>query len=125
MKKLFDASRLIGQFVLSPTMKNVPKEWPMERSGNWFLGRHPSLPAIRLLGDDNCTIGWFLGYPISETGKLLVEGDAIRVPVLAEGPMESVEQFIYSFGGRFLVALVGIRNPRIYLDPCGSLSAVY
>jgi hypothetical protein len=122
---VFGTSHLIGQFVLSPTKKNVPEEWPTERSGDWFLGRHPSLPAIRLLGDNNCTIGWFLGYPIDKKGQLLGEGDAIREPELWNGSMESVEHFVYGFGGRFLVALVGIRNSRIYLDPCGSLSLVY
>jgi hypothetical protein len=36
-----------------------------------------------------------------------------------------LETFIYSFGGRFAVAVLDDRHPRFYLDPCGSLSAVY
>ena len=32
---------------------------------------------------------------------------------------------MYSFGGRFAVVLLDGRYPRLYLDPCGSLSAVY
>ncbi len=32
---------------------------------------------------------------------------------------------MYAFGGRFAVAVLDAPHPRFYLDPCGSLSAVY
>jgi hypothetical protein len=36
-----------------------------------------------------------------------------------------LEAFIYSFGGRFAAVVLGPHMTRCYLDPCGSLSAVY
>ena len=121
----FKISQLVGQFILDKTGMHVPEGWSSERIGGWFLGQHSSLPGIRLLDAEDRPVGWLLGYPIDGNGLLLSEGDAIRVPGLSDSTESSVEEFIYGFGGRFLVALVGVRRPRLYLDPCGSLSVVY
>jgi len=125
MKHSFNTSQLVGQFILGTIGTRVPEGWFSERIGDWILGHHSSLPVIRLLGDDDRNVGWLLGYPIDGKGKLWGGQEVMCLPGLAECPESPLEQFIYGFGGRFLVALVSTRQPRIYLDPCGSLSAIY
>jgi len=103
----------------------VPDGWSSERIGDWVLGRHPSLPGIRLFGDDDRIVGWFLGYPIDGKGKLWNGQEIMRVPGVAAFTATRMEEFVYSFGGRFLAALIDVPEPRLYLDPCGSLGIVY
>src|SRR3990170_2613750 len=118
-------SQLVGQFILDKAGMQVPEGWSSERIGGWILGRHSSLPGIRLLDAEDRPVGWFLGYPIDGNGFLLSGGDAVRVPGVSDGAESEVEEFIYGFGGRFLAVFVGVSRPRLYLDPCGSLSVVY
>lgn len=123
--KRFSDPNLVGQFILSTGLVSDPEGWTTERIGGWHLSRYPSLPVISLRGEDGSPVGWLLGYPIDGNGSLAIDGDEIRVPGLSDGTESSVEDFLYGFGGRFLAALVGVRHPRLYLDPCGSLAAVY
>lgn len=119
-----DGSGMGGQFLLGAGWNRAPARWVSDAIGDWFLGRHPDLPAIRLTGRDRGAMGWMLGYPISEAGTLLADGESLRVPAPALESTEALEAFIYSFGGRFAAVLLD-DHPRLYLDPCGSLSAVY
>jgi hypothetical protein len=48
----------------------------------------------------------------------------VRVPAQALASDAAMETFIYAFAGRFAVVALH-DHPRFYLDPCGSLSAVY
>jgi len=116
---------LPGQFILDTTIKNIPETWISERIGDWFLGSHPTLPVIRLFDENNRATGWLLGYAIDEHGRLLQDNDTLRVNGLIDGRESAEEEFTYRFGGRFLTVFAGTRWPRVYLDPCGSLSAVY
>ncbi len=125
MKARFPLSRLVGQFILGCEEVPVPHGWHAEKIGGWILGRHPSLPRIRLTDDRDRDIGWMLGYPIDDRGVLLDGREAVRIEGFADGPETDAESFVYRFGGKYLVALVGGRQPRLYLDPAGSLGAVY
>lgn len=118
-------SRLIGQFVLSAGRNVSPAGWRSDRVGDWLLGRHPALPAIRMVDETDRSVGWMLGYPIDEKGTLLADGEALHVPARALSSATSFETFAYAFGGRFATIVLGAEPPRVYLDPCGSLSAVY
>lgn len=118
-------TRLIGQFVVSADPSGSPPGWLSDRIGAWYLGRHPNLPAIWLMDDADRPLGWMLGYPISEEGTLLADGETLRVSAQATASPETFETVVYSFGGRFAVVLVDGRYPRFYLDPFGSLSAIY
>lgn len=120
-----DSARLIGQFVVSAGRSRGPREWVTDRIGEWFLCRHPALPLIRLVGVEGGPLGWILGYPISEAGRLLSDHEVLQLPPQALASTEALETFIYSFGGRFAVVVSDARHRRLYLDPCGSLSAVY
>ena len=125
MTTQFNLSQLVGQFLLGRSGTSVPDRWSSERLGGWVLGRHPSLPGIRLLGDDDQEVGWLLGYPIDEKGKLWNGQETMRIPGVADSTASRIEEFVYRFGGRFLVALIDVPQPGLYLDPCGSLSIVY
>jgi hypothetical protein len=125
MTQRLDISKLVGQFILGAGDVRIPDGWVIARTGEWLLGRHPSLPGIRLHDADDRHIGWILGYPIDAEGKLWDGQETMIVPGLAESPSSRLEQFIYGFGGRFAVMLLGGRHTRIYLDPCGLLSLVY
>jgi hypothetical protein len=125
ISKLFNAEQLIGQFILSYAVNRTPEGWPSCRTGDWFLGKHPSLPVIRLAVDGGRLLGWLLGYPISSKGELLSDHAELLVPAYIEDSTEAIEHFIYSFGGRFAAVFLETNRPRFYLDACGSLSAVY
>jgi hypothetical protein len=124
-KQRLTFTQLPGQFIIGNTGIRVPDGWKTEKIGGWHLGRHSTLPRIWLLGDDSAIVGWLLGYPIDGNGSLLSDGDERHIPGLSNGKESRGEDFIYGFGGRFLAALVGVGHPRIYLDPGGSLAAVY
>ncbi|HQR51697.1 MAG TPA: hypothetical protein PLZ79_00375 [Burkholderiales bacterium] len=118
-------ARLVGQFVLSRDRSLQPPAWLSDRVGDWCLGWHPRLPVMRLLADGDRPVGWMLGYPISEAGVLADGGTVLRVTAQAMVSVDAFEEFVYSFGGRFAVILAEGSHRRVYLDPCGSLSAVY
>lgn len=125
LKETLSVSQLPGQFLIVKTGICMPDGWTTEKIGGWALGRHSSLPRIWLLGDGAAVVGWLLGYPIDGNGLLLTDGDERHILGLSNGTESGVEDFLYDFGGRFLAALVGVGHPRVYLDPCGSLAAVY
>lgn len=121
---MIDFKRLVGQFVVSFGANRGPSEWLSDRIGDWHLARHPGLPVMSLLGEADRRVGWLMGYPIGEADTLLADGERVPVPGPALASEVAREAFIYAFGGRFAVMLLE-GEPRFYLDPCGSLSAVY
>jgi hypothetical protein len=117
--------RLFGQFLLTDMpIAAIPEDWLSDNIGNWSLSFDSALPVIRLDQEDGQSLGWILGYPISDKGVLL-DGKTLELLKEVTQTDISLEDFIYSFGGRFAVAIVTGRTPRFYLDPCGSLSAVF
>jgi hypothetical protein len=102
----------------------VPEHWLSDSIGRWLLRSDPALPVIRLDDEDGTSIGWMLGYPISN-GGVLVSEKTLTLSREVTRAEPSIENFIYSFGGRFAVAIIAGQSPRFYLDPCGSLSAVF
>jgi hypothetical protein len=108
----FSREDLVGQFVLSRTKSTLP--WPAFCLNGWHLSVESKLQVatVRSRGED---IGWLLGNAFGQDGRM-VSGQLDVSP-------DSLEQTIYSHGGRFCV-IVPIPG-RIYLDPSGLLSAVY
>lgn len=114
------------QFLLCRDSRRIPEEWSARSIGEWHLGHHPSLPVVTLLARDRVEVGWLLGYAVDGKGVLL---DSISVTIPcdrgAEVAVGDLENWVYDHGGRFAVVLLAAAGQRIYLDPCGSLSAVY
>ena len=115
-------SDLVGQFILSKDPDHLPGDWTRHRLGPWWLAVHPALPAIDLIGPDSSRLGWLVGYPIDRDGRFA--SDALRWPSAPVDDAE-VEEMLYATGGRYLCILIAGPAPRVYLDPCGSLAAVF
>lgn len=114
------------QFLLCRDSRQIPDGWSRRAIGEWHLGHHPSLPVITLVVPDQIEVGWLLGYAVNGKGVLL-DAAAVTVPCArgAELAPGDFERWIYDHGGRFAVVALAAAGQRVYLDPCGSLSAVY
>ena len=108
----FPAEELVGHFLLSKRKQKIA--WNNDSIGNWTLAVQDRLPCSRIYIEDKA-VGWLLGHAISPDGKI-VENDL-------QLQSDDIEASIYSHGGRFLVILPILQ--RVYMDPCGLLSAVY
>ena len=108
----FSPDDLAGQFLLSQSRPGL--SWPCESLGGWHLAVEPRLPRVKLT-QGGAHVGWLLGNPIAPEGRIVTQD--------FELPPGDVEDAIYALGGRFLAILPVIG--RVYLDPCGFLSAVY
>ena len=116
---------LVGQFILCKVNGAIPESWRRRNIGSWYLGSHPALPVAEIQSSDSSVIGWLLGYPISSEGEL-ISAD-IRLPLLP-GESDAFEQFetlLYGYSGRFAAVYLTPQAERFYLDPCGSLAAVF
>jgi hypothetical protein len=116
-----DRSALPEQFILCRDPRHVPGGWPTHVAKEWTLGHHPSLPVVQLSDRDGSAAGWLVGYAIDDGGVLLEHGDTAVTPAT----LDEVEAWVYLHGGRFAVIVVTALGERLYLDPSGSLSAVY
>ncbi len=119
---LVDRSALPEQFILCRDRDQIPEDWPRNAVQQWWLGHHPSLPVVQLSDGDGNPVGWLLGYAVDDGGTLLEGGHTATVPCATT---DELEDWIYLNGGRFATIVVTPFLERVYLDPCGSLSAVY
>jgi hypothetical protein len=117
----FGPDDLPGGFILSHVPALNPAGWPDHRLGDWTLAAHPSLPVHPILDGADTAVGFALGFPVLPDRGLQLPGD----PPLRLPDSKAAETWIYPFSGSWLVALLGDKEPRIYLDPAGSLAAIY
>lgn len=122
----YDRSVLVRQFALSKWPDRFPEGWRGESLRNWHLVTHPDdgLPILPL-SSGHQQIGWLVGYPVDSRTGLLRDGWTL--PNLRDSDQleADLEEAIYSMSGRF-AAVVLLRDlERLYLDPFGSLAAVY
>lgn len=83
------------------------------------------LRVIPVQDADGRNIGVFLGTPIDIRAGTVPQ-DAITLPEVPGADLDAfVERHIYAFTGPFLFVLDVPGAQRLYLDACGSLSAVY
>lgn len=111
-----------GQFMVSKGA--VPENWNVEILNGWNLATHPDLPVCSIVDSKNAHIGWLLGYGVlddelHDSGPLTLDD---HKGALTD---ESIEKFVYSFGGRFAAVISKGPVERIYLDPAGTLALVY
>ena len=123
LEQRWSPAALLDQFILSRDASDLPAGWPVQQRDGWYLGSHPSLPVVTLTNPEGLPIGCLLGYIISPEGTMLHAG-ALRLPAEVCTP-DAIEPWIYGHGGRFIAALLAPPYSRVYLDPTGSLSAVY
>ncbi len=118
---------LVDQFVLSRSAPPVPEGWPVDNRDGWVLGHHPRLPRIGLQAPGGDPIGWILGHPIDAQGRI-VKG-AYVMPATEEewrqDPHAALSRTVHELAGRYVLISLPPSISRIYLDPCGSLPAVF
>ncbi len=116
---------LVGQFILSRSVSVLLETWSRRALGGWHLGFHPTLPVLDIQGSDSTVIGWLLGYPIDAETRLLREEVHFEITNGIRKADEQFEEWLYSHGGRFAAVFLDPETSRVYLDPCGSLAAVF
>ncbi|MDK3074572.1 hypothetical protein QO034_15865 [Sedimentitalea sp. JM2-8] len=124
----------------NPMKITCPRDW----AGMFFLGgsdipsgaRHVAMPQLSLAVFDPLRtipvheatgrqIGIFLGTPVDQRAGTISQ-DCITLPELPAADLDAfIEKQIYAFTGSFIFVLDIPGAQRIYLDACGSLSAVY
>lgn len=118
---------LVKQFILSRSGELLPEDWPSRDRMGWHLATHPSdgLPIIGITAACGSQVGWLIGFGVDLEAGLFT--DQLRVPVEASDAnfASAFENRVYDLGGRFLAVLLTEDASRVYLDPCGSLAAVY
>lgn len=116
---------LIGQFILCKSRDAIPEGWNVRQHGKWYLSSHPTLPVTDILAADSSRIGWLLGWAISSGGCLVEEFVHFDVAPNDDGVADHFESCLYEYGGRFAGVCLLEKSLRFYLDPIGSLAAVY
>jgi len=122
---IFDYDDLVGQFILCRNENDIPAPWTMRRHGSWYLGVHVALPVVEILASDSAMIGWLLGYPIHPEGLLVTETVRFSFSSKVSQVSAQFESSLYAYGGRFAAVCFATQTPRLYLDPCGTLAAVF
>lgn len=119
-----DFGNFHDQFLLSRSGMGGPPGWAVRSFGGWHLATHPRLPVVRLLDPSGREAGFALGHLIDPDGHI-VRGDLTVCSVEDAGAEASIERTVYLYGGRFAFLFLGPGLPRVYLDPVGSLAAVW
>jgi hypothetical protein len=119
-----DENDFHGQFLLS-SQPCVLSGWTSLGLGDWTLAAHPALPVSELRTLDEDQVGWLLGYAIDETGEWVESKHLLPFASSAHVTAEAFENWLYSLGGRFAGILLTNYLKRVYLDPGGTLAAVY
>lgn len=114
-----------GQFVLGTGPVSLPGQVAEDRIGDLYLVRGSDLPLIRVHDGSGAAIGALLGTPIDYRGGV-IPADRLDLPApLGDDPDGFAETHIFALGGSFIFILATGDHKRVYLDACGSLSAVY
>ena len=124
----FDGQFLLGDAPLPPDpLKGGPHAGTDVSLSAVSLRIYPKSPMLRLQDGDGRVIGAILGYPVDlRSGRLIRDDLTLNVVVQDNMDVDRlVEEHVYSFSGSFLFVLdlPGVR--RLYLDACGSRTAVF
>lgn len=120
-------SVLVKQFILCQSRELIPDNWSSSEHLGWWLSTHPSdgLPVIPIMATCGSMVGWLIGYAVDDDDGIL--GGHLSVPADTGDSnfAAAFENRVYALGGRFVTVLLTQTYARVYLDSCGSLSAVY
>ncbi len=114
-----------GQFIISQNLQNIPQTWNTFHLQEWQITTHPNLPVIPLQTNNEDCAGWIVGFPINSNGELIEVTQFLPCQNLDDLTANGIEDYLYSFGGRFICVVITQNLRRLYLDPCGSLAVVY
>ncbi len=119
-----------GQFEIAEVVPTTgtPANARLQATRSLRVSLHPGIDAMSVEDSQGTVIGLILGHPISSASRTMHEG-RLRLSAPCPRTAPEIEAFIeaqiYALAGPFLfiLDLPGLR--RVYLDACGSLSAVY
>lgn len=116
------AERYRGQFLLSSSPDRVPEGFTRHQRLGWTLGT-ADLPVADVRDRDGRWTGWCLGHPIVDG----VLGGDVVLDTGASTRLDrgAVDALYERLAGRFVLLLVGVEDPAVFLDAYGSLAAVY
>ena len=117
-----DWSLFHGQFFLTRQRVDPGPAWHQFPLGEWLLYVHNALPVCRITDGQGLAVGLFLGHGIALTGELQ-DGD-LQIPTDPDDEQLFTSQ-LYQIAGRWACLLWTGKYKRFYLDPLGSLAAVY
>ncbi len=121
----WDASSLHDQFLISRDRAIEAASWKTMEHEGWIVSHHVSLPLVPIRVGDGARIGYFLGFPIADEGRRIVDECRAPFPSVAKVTDEELEDFVFSFGGRFACLLSFGQTSRVVLDACASLALVF
>jgi len=118
---------LVKQFVVCQSRELIPDDWSSSEHLGWWVATQPTdgLPVIPITAACGSKVGWLIGYAVDDDDGVL--GAELSVPADAgiSNFTTAFEQRVYALGGRYVAVLLTQDDARVYLDSCGSLSAVY
>ncbi len=102
-----------------------PGSFVSRRIGGWTLAAHPLLPVRDITVGGGAVVGWLVGWAVDESGE--IPDGSWRLPCEGVGALDTgwFEERLYGLGGRFACVLATPVHARFYLDPAGTLAAVY
>lgn len=111
------------QFILSKDSDLIPDGWNRYEKGQWCLGTS-ELPVLDIENTAGKDIGWCIGYPVNHkepwTKKIVIDcQDSESINMIG------VENFYIDTGGRYVLVLLTQKEEKFFLDPFGSLAAVF
>lgn len=110
---------LPGQWLIATDTRLVPQGWQSTRLGDLHVAWSAPLPCTELQGN-GATSSVILGWYIGSDGVLL--GNVNR-PSMDEP--DGLDGMLGSLAGNFVCLVASGADVRLYLDACGSLSALY
>jgi hypothetical protein len=116
----FGTQRFTGQFILTSEESEAFSEWTVHTFNQWKLFTL-ELPVINVYNEINEWLGWCIGHPIVD-GILEPEKIILKNPV---NEIDPYEDFYDRTTGNWILILLGTETKAIYLDPYGSLPAVF
>ena len=113
------SGKLVNQFILTRDRGHEIPGWIKRSKDYWHLLTHPKLHVCDIIGSDLNHIGWVLGFPITRFGEFSPDN------IYISSDCGTLEEQIYTLGGRFIAIILSPEISRVYLDASGSLAMVY
>jgi len=118
-----DNRKYSGMFLISTDKKESPLEKSVEING-MHICFSKTANLISVIGKDNEQIGFLIGIVVDYKNNKIITKEII-LTIDNDDYINSIESQIYMFSGSWAFILCDKNHRRLYLDSCGSYSAVY
>lgn len=118
-----DNKKYDGMFLVSTEKKGTSLECFIEVN-NVNIYYSSATKVISVIDEKNNKIGVFIGVVVDYKNNKVINAET-TLKLDYENYINSIETQIYQFCGTWIFILCDENYKRLYLDPCGSYSAVY